>query len=143
MTLKITKVLFWLSIALFVACLPLNAYNLSGIHVTWSGLGILFFGWMGGPAHLANLAWWANPALFISWSYLARRTPRFLIFGVIAAVLVVLPLFGHRVVDNEGGVAVTLRTLNIGYWVWVAAVAMNLFGCIVLTMELDEQSLEA
>ena len=128
--LKLAKMLLALSAALFVICLPFDAVCTNGGCAAWPAWSILAFGWIS-PNSLANVAWWANPVLFVSWALLFRRSAASLFWGGFAAVLVLLPLFSPTVVMNEGGVATRLQGFQLGYWLWVGAAEVNLIACIV------------
>lgn len=119
----------WVSVALFVACLPLSGVCTAGR----CGLGIsyLVFGSIGFLAGLANLSWLANPILFFSWKYGGRRNGLVGLSSALAAlVFACMPLMVRSIVTNEGGVATRIEGYGMGYWLWIDVIISTVAGHI-------------
>jgi len=119
------------SLISFVMCLFLVAYSARGEHSN-IGLAVLIYGPLGLlVAFNVHWPWLANLALFASWFFLCfRAAVMAAIFGG-AALLSAAHFFSSpRIVDNEGGVAVTV-SIGPGYWFWLLSIACALAAALV------------
>jgi hypothetical protein len=131
---RLPDALLWLSVALYVSCLPFNAICTNGSCQDWPAWGILAFGWLALTSTLANVAWLANPTLFVGWLLTVAGAKRgALIFAILAALFVLLPLVSNMVVTNEGGAPTMLDGFAAGYWLWVGAAITNLLASLTQT----------
>lgn len=117
--------LLWVSIALYVASLSQETFCASGNCSGWPGYGILLFGILGIGGSLANVTWIANPILFLSWLFIWQRDRRLsLAFSGAALIVAAAFMLMPNVVNNEGGVAVPITGLRLGYWLWLASMVV-------------------
>ena len=117
--------LLFLSMALYVACLPMDAICLSSCS-DWPGYGALIVGALDVVGvSLSNLIWLANPALFVSWILIWRRRRARLaqVLAGIALVLAVSFMLAETIVASTSGMPSKITGLAIGYWFWLVSIA--------------------
>jgi hypothetical protein len=95
---------------------------------TYVGFGALFDGMLGVLfASNVNWPWFANPALFVAWLLLLfRLATAAAIFSGAALVAALYFLAFPQVMNNEGGVVVSVSRLDLGYWLWLASIVLAL-----------------
>ena len=125
---RVKSLLLLISPMLFLACLPMQAVCTSNFDCSgWPAYGILLFGWMAPFAAPANIGWWANPALLISWVMGLQWQYRSAAGVAIAAlVFCLIPLADPNVVMNEGGIIQRIVGFRSGYFLWLASAVVNL-----------------
>ncbi|ALN64567.1 putative membrane protein [Lysobacter antibioticus] len=119
-----------LSLLAFIVCLVLPAYTVgSASSEMHSGLSYekLLMGFLG-PL-IGVFEWYANPALLLSWLLLWKK--HFIAGAIFAAVALVTGgafLFRHEIIINEAGHSGTILSKDVGYWLWIASMAIALIG---------------
>jgi hypothetical protein len=118
-----------LSILLYLLCLPLDAFCVSGKCSAWPGYGILLFGPLGLLASTTNWTWLANPVLFVAW-IMHFLGARILSAGLSSAAFVIALcfLFQREIMTNEAGILFPITGYRIGYWIWLSSIAVVCFG---------------
>ncbi|MGO1003293.1 hypothetical protein [Lysobacter sp. CA196] len=133
---RVIKKFLALSLLAFVVCLVLPAYTVqSASSQMHSGLAYekLLMGFLG-PL-IGVFEWYANPALFLSWLLLWKK--HFIAGGIFAAAALATAgafLFRHEIIVNEAGHSGAIISKDIGYWLWIASIAIALIGnatCLV------------
>jgi hypothetical protein len=128
-----------LSVLIFLACLPWDAFCQNGQCSSWPGWSILLFGWMSiplAPDSLANLAWLANPALVVAWvATLAREKAFAIAASAVALALAASFMLARDVVTNSGGFSFPITGYRMGYWVWLASMTVALIAAIRMIFE--------
>jgi hypothetical protein len=110
------------SVALYLGCLPLEAFCDSGD--CWPGFFILLFGFLVLLETPANMTWAANPMLFSAWAMIGageKAIARLLSLG--AAAVAASFLFTTTAMTNTGGLPSPIRELRLGYWLWLGSAA--------------------
>jgi hypothetical protein len=127
-----------LTMALYVgACIaPALRFDMldrpSQPHQIMRGYELLLLGWQ--AIFIGNFAWLANLGLFVSLLFLLLGgwKPAAIFAGVsLLLALQTLMLFGSRINADEGGVThMTLGSLYVGFYVWLAAMVVVLLGSL-------------
>jgi hypothetical protein len=135
--------LFWrygslgVSFLLYLLCLPLDAFCVSGQCSAWPGYGILLFGPLGVLASITNWTWFANPTLFVAWATQALGAKKLsAAFSVAAFAIAISFLFQREIMTNEAGILLSITGYRIGYWIWLSSIAVCCFGSMA-TIELS------
>jgi hypothetical protein len=133
-------VVLLVAIAIYLVCLPLDAFCVAGKCSDWPGWGILAFGALLVAAADANIVWLANPMLFVAWGtvWSGHRLVA-LAFGLGATVLALSFLSFRTVVTNEGGIAQPITGYKAGYWLWLACMAVTVVSALMLRPEQARQ----
>ena len=116
-----------LSLVVYAAALAQEeAFCVDGQCANWPGYAILLFGALALGDNPANMAWLANPLLLAAWiaAWMGRRGPAFIV-GFAALVLAVSFSFAKTVIANEAGIASSVTGLRLGYWLWLASMAVS------------------
>jgi hypothetical protein len=131
----ISRSLLILSILLYGACLPFDAFCVSGECSQWPSYGILFFGALGLPGSFANLTWIANPILFLSWVTRAtQQKVQACVYSFTALIIAMSFLLDRTVVTNEGGIPFPITGYKIGYWIWLTSMAAICLSSLINLM---------
>jgi len=123
---KVKRILFILSITLFICALTQNCYctNRSCVESMY-----VFFGGpiavMGGGA---ALTWLANPFLLISWINFRRDNRLSLYTSLISTAICLTFLMFKNVIVDEAGHYEFITTYEAGYWLWVAS-SLSMLAC--------------
>ncbi|WCT77912.1 hypothetical protein [Novosphingobium humi] len=100
-----------------------TGYNCSG----WPAYSLLLFGWMAPFAASANMGWWANPTLMVSWVMgWNGRNSSAVALAVIALGFCLLPWLFPVVMVNEGGITGDIDGYRSGYFLWLVSAIVNL-----------------
>lgn len=96
------------------------------------GYEVLLLGWQG--MFVGNFAWTANVLLLASalllWTSHARAAAICAGLALLVA-LQTLMLLGARVIADEGGVThMTMSRLYVGFYLWIASIAVMLAGSL-------------
>lgn len=122
-----------LSLVLFVASLPFNAYYTGEGEPQPGGPGVmlLLLGWLGVLDGI--VAWLANPLVVFAWATMPFRVTRFVSFGLAAlAVPIGLSfLLQQSMMMNEGGTRAPIVGYGPAFPLWVASLAAASFGSFV------------
>ena len=131
----LTRGLLYLSMALYVACLPMDAICLESCS-DWPGYGALIVGALGVVGvSFPNLIWLANPALFLAWILIWQRRARWAqILAGIALVLAASFMLAETIVASTSGMPSKITGLAIGYWFWLASIAAACGAAATLTI---------
>lgn len=118
-----------LSLVAYVACMPLAPFsiaNANGAHQGYSsGFSILLTGWLG--LMFGWLEWYANPLLWTTWLLLLLRKYVPAQVTSVSAVLLALSFVRRPEIPmGPSGPEAEILSLNAGYWLWVASMAMTL-----------------
>lgn len=125
----ISYVLLGASIALFITCLFLTAYTISGRSAP-TGFEMLLIGWMGILDSM--LEWYANPLLVISWALIAFRFRAIsLLFSLGAFYLAMSFLSRTQMILNESPDYGDIASRDAGYWVWIASISFSIAAAVV------------
>ena len=90
------------------------------------------FGWLALGGSVANLAWLANPALFLAWiATRAGLTMIALPCSVAALMLAASFPTMKTVVTNEGGVPLPITGMRVGYWLRLASMSVSVTASIM------------
>jgi hypothetical protein len=117
-----SRYMFWLSVALYLACLTQDGYFIAGNNPrAWSpAIGLLLVGWLG--LSQAVFSWLANPFMILAWfSYWKLKPGRALTCSAIAFLFMVRFLFEKRVLSDENGRTSAITGYGLGYWLWIAS----------------------
>ena len=120
------------SVVLFVASLTQPAMHLDGSKTgkQWECLLLLFIGWIGVFDRI--YAWLANPTLVVGWMFLLVRWNRCaaatLIFSLGLALSFLRETRWKR--DESGSNTSAITGHGVGYWLWVASIAIALAGSL-------------
>ena len=126
--------LLFLSMALYLACLPMDAICLESCS-DWPGYGVLMIGALGVTISLSNVAWLANPALFLSWYFIWRRKRVWAqMLAGIALVLAAAFMLMDTIVAGTSGMPSKVTGLALGYWFWLASIAAACGAAGILTI---------
>ena len=135
---KLSIGLLFLSVAVYIAALFQKiSICLDGNCGDWPGYLILLVGWLGVADGLSNLAWIANPLIFVAWIAIWFGHSR---YGLMWA----LPAFAFAVSFSYARAAIAKSDhrpltgswigtwgLETGYWLWLAAIAI---GCLAAVL---------
>lgn len=120
-----SKTWLMLSVALFLACLPYEAFSFTG--ASEPSLLILLMGWLVLTLSPANMTWLANPLLICAWmAVLFDLRTLALCLGFSALALAASFLLMQTVATFSGGTA-AITGVGLGYWLWLASAACG-FG---------------
>lgn len=128
-----SRIFLLLSIALYLACMPLVGFCVNGTSCS-SGLNTLLFGGLGVLYwELSNLIWLANPLLLIAWACLFASKRRSAIFWASLALVVGASfLMVKTVAIDESGVPRPITADGVGYWLWLASIACACLGSVFI-----------
>jgi len=87
-------------------------------------------GWVGMLMGGAAITWLANPALFISWVFFAKRPKWSLVASFAASFISLCFLMFGQVLANESGQYQQITSYHAGYWLWLASCVTMLVGNI-------------
>jgi len=119
------RLLLALSITLYLACLPLNAFCVNDGGNNWPAWGILLFGFFPFGESLANLIWFANPILFTAWACIYLRVETMAkVLSLTSLLTAASFMLMHKVVTSESGTASTITGYRAAYWIWLASMAV-------------------
>lgn len=109
-----------------------EAFCVSGNCTNWPGYGVLLLGWTMLGQTLANDTWFANLLLFVGWALilLGRRLPAVLPSAG-ALGLAATFLLAQDVVTNEAGIKFAITGVRLGYWLWLASMAVALVAAML------------
>jgi len=98
----------------------------------YSGLDVLMGGWLGVLTfNLANMAWLANPLLFLSWVFIKIKMPRTAIGLICAAILFgLLVIIFPGVETDESGTLRQIIRYGFGYYLWILSMFFSFFGAL-------------
>ena len=119
---------FWVSIALFIACLFFPAFYTTQVGkqpVAWDSIPLLLFGWLG--ALFNNFSWYANLfylVALIKIKNLSISSP----LGFIALALALLLLTKQEMPSNTWTETVPITRYGWGYFLWLASFAVFWLG---------------
>lgn len=128
--LTLPRAFLYLSLALYVVCLPFNTFCVPTGCDNWPSWATLLFGWILAGDGGANSTWLANPLLFLGWAVMLKPHWRFnpgrivgALSGYAALALTIAFYYAETVVSNEGGIAQPITGYGFGYYAWVASAA--------------------
>ncbi len=125
----ISYLLLGISIALFITCLFLTAYTISGRSAP-TGFEMLLIGWMG--ILYSMLEWYANPLLVISWALIAFRFRAIsLLFSLGSLYLAMSFLSRTQMILNEAPDYGDIASRDAGYWVWIASISFSIAAAVI------------
>jgi hypothetical protein len=81
----------------------------------------------------ANLAWLANPCLFISWFSWKKNNRKSLLASIGALVLMIYFLFFKEIISDEAGNYSEIVSYGLGYWLWIFSACIMLIGNIIVS----------
>ena len=119
------------SISLFCTCLFCDGfYWTSSPDRAYPGWQLLLLGWSAIPH--GGIAWFANPALGLGWTFLASRRP---VRSAGLASLGLAFMFSFLLVSEVTSVYASTSSgvtgYGIGYWLWVASAVTLLLASLV------------
>jgi len=117
------------SLVLFLLCLTQDGFVVDGDNPrAWSQAGyLLLLGWLGLLAGI--VAWLANPLLIAAWIAFALRSHRAALALGIAALLCALSFLAvDTVMVSEAPSFAKVTGLGLGYWLWIASMAVLAAG---------------
>ena len=134
------RVVLIVAVVVYLVSMPLDIFCIDGKCSDWQGWGALAFGWLVLAGADANMAWLANPMLLVAWiSILLDRRLVALGFALGALVIGLSFLTFETVVTNEGGVASAITGYRLGYWVWLASMAVTVLSALMIRPEQARQ----
>ena len=95
------------------------------------------FGGLGFFLSPAGLTWLANPLVIAAW--VNNKLQRSLIYSLLALLLSVSFLFFNKVVIDEAGLYSKIIGYKLGYWLWLASMAVMAVGNIFLFLRSRQQ----
>jgi hypothetical protein len=113
------------------------------IDKTGDSLGLLcvLMGGFGLLSTPANFVWCANLTVWMSWTYLKKgNIRRAKVFTSVSLAIAGAYLFCDKIVDNEGGVAVSIHGYGPGYWVWLASMMAAFLGAFLPLADSEKKS---
>jgi hypothetical protein len=118
-----------------VACAaPALVFLGNGGSEAWPGYRVLFLGWLG--ALIGQFAWYANPLFFFGIiTFLFRKWIATIVLIGLTLLMAAntFLLFIQEVPADEAGVNVlTLETLHVGFYLWVASILTIGIGVVIL-----------
>jgi hypothetical protein len=123
--------------ALIASILIYGAALLTKVFPGTLGAVALAYGWLESlyarreVGVLVAFAWFANPFLFATWILLQRSAwPRALITGILGLLLALGCLTGTHLVVSQGGEPMPMPAFGLGYWLWIASIAVALLGAL-------------
>jgi hypothetical protein len=120
---KLRKFIMVTSIVIFILSLPVK-YECTQFTCD-KGWGALVFGWMGIlTGDFKYVVWYANPLLFLSWLFSQEKRTS-LLLSLIAFLLAIM-FMGFDTILGIDGEVYYIRSLGIGYWLWLSAIAVML-----------------
>ena len=128
---KVKIVVIASSLLIFIVALFNNCYSTDGKDDTVGSVGLIAFllGWMN--ASETFIVWFANPLFFLAIILLFLHKTAALITASSAFILALSFQFFDEVLINEGGTIGKIDSLSIGYWLWLASIALVLFAAIL------------
>lgn len=93
-----------------------------------NSFSVLIFGILGVIVGGANLWWLANPLLLVSWISFYLNTKVSFVVSLIAYVLSLTFLFATEVAIDEAGTPRQIKSLELGYWLWLSSSFIILIG---------------
>jgi hypothetical protein len=130
----IRRVLYFLSIGLFLVAITQPTYCTDGVgcSTSFAGLAILISGAVGFFACASGFTWLANPILFYSWYKRNTNHQASLVASILSTVLACSFLFFKKVIVNEGGEENDITVYQLGYWLWLASSVSMLIGNLIM-----------
>jgi hypothetical protein len=122
------------SLLLFLICLTQDGFLVEGENPrAWSSAGyLLLFGWLGLLSGV--VAWLANPLWVAAWIAFAWRRRRLALGLGLAALLCALSFLKvDTVMVSEAPTFAKVTSVGVGYWLWIASMAV-LAGGSTLTL---------
>ncbi len=130
----------------YAACLPLVGFCLRASNCdAWVSWKVLAYGWIAMLTipHPPHLIWLANPILLLSWILIAASLVNKSYGLKVAAVstsglaLIVATSFllPVSIVDNEGGVPVSIMSRGAGYWLWFVSILIAFASATLLPFQ--------
>jgi hypothetical protein len=123
---------------LYLSLLLYGASLLTNVFTGLLGAVALAFGWMEALYFRREVgvwvafAWFANPLIWGAWILIAQAAyRRALLLSALAVLLGLGLLTGTRIVISGSGTTMNLPTLSIGYWLWIASLAVALIGALI------------
>lgn len=125
----VQRKLMIVSVALYIASLIPDSFCIGGYCSGWPGWGILLVGWLALLATPANMTWLANPVLFVCWGLMLRsRWRAALVVGIAALAGGGSFLLHDKILSSESGSLTTITGTALGYWLWLASMAVACIG---------------
>jgi hypothetical protein len=129
-----SRILLALSFVVYIACLPWEAFCVRELCHEWPAWTILLSGALLVNSSYANIAWLANPVLFAAWwAIFKRKAAAALVLSFAALALAASFLLAGEVVTNEAGFARPITGYRIGYWLWLASMALACLAALLST----------
>lgn len=119
-----------LSCLLFLSSLTQNAYYINSEQKSVASYFALLLGIFALKG--AGIAWLANPCLCMSFIHLKRTNlKKAKIFSVISVLFGLSFMLFDKVIANEAGGKAEITAYDLGYWLWLSSLIINLIGILV------------
>jgi hypothetical protein len=132
-TRAIVRTLLIVSILFYAISLTQPAYHVvnGNPRLVYSGWNVLTIGWLG--AFEGKFAWFANPVLVSVWIFAAKgRNSRAIATASVALLLALSFLLNRQISVDEAGHYGQIIHDGLGYWCWLASIALAFVAALVL-----------
>lgn len=124
--------LFLLALSLYLGALTQIAFVIWNADV-WRGWAAFAFGGLGFAAGgYANLVWLANPLAFMAWYCHSKPVPTVALATASLLLAVSFKFCSTVVVSEAGGPGYAITAVGLGYWLWLAAIAITLLASLTV-----------
>ncbi|MGZ3923432.1 MAG: hypothetical protein ACXVBJ_06650 [Flavisolibacter sp.] len=89
-------------------------------------------GWLAMLAGGAAIAWLANPLLIIAWVLLTKNKKSAWLFSLTALLFSISFLKFQTIIENEAGDYNPIKTIGLGYWLWLSSCLATFVGSLTL-----------
>jgi hypothetical protein len=138
------RIILFASIGLYLVSLTQECYCVTGsCGDHWSGIYILALGAIGGIMSIAGLTWYANPLLWVAWSFLNKNPKVSVFFSLGASIIAASFLFATDITDVYAGRPSFITAYRLGYWLWLASAVVMLTGSLVVYLVKKKEYLRA
>ncbi|MDP9076933.1 MAG: hypothetical protein M3O71_05880 [Bacteroidota bacterium] len=131
---RATKVIMLISIALFLIALSQPCFDTEKeAGGDGEGFALLLSGFFGFFSSTTGLTWLANPALWLSWIFVAKK-PKLSLTASFISVLIGLLFMccTDMIIDESGSNRSAIVGYRTGYWLWLASMFIMLIGNLYL-----------
>ena len=130
--LSVSKKIFISSVIILMISLAMPTYCTGADDCGGFGSGFLafFFGIVGVLVGGAYLCWFANPFLVLSWFFIKRKPLLAVLFSAMAISIGLFFMTYDEIIINEAGHSGTITGYGIGYWFWLASMAVVFIGSL-------------
>lgn len=125
-----SRIIFFISLGVLLVALTQKTYCTPDCGSYGSGFVAFLFGILGIFVGGAYITWFANPFLILSWLFIGKRPWVSLILSSFSLVIAFSFLIYDEIMINEAGHYGEIIGYALGYWLWIASIAIMLLGSL-------------